>query len=723
MKRCTSLFLLIPCAVFFLSFSVTAQTPFIRCNPIQGGDSSLNEATLWNHPAFWDSLYKSSDLPEKQMALSAYALNSCKKGSLHIAYELTLDLNGDGHPETLIHSDSANLPNTLYMGNKGKVRYTDGNAASFDQRTSLNASQQYRFALESRKGSGDTLWAFVRFQTAAAPTQYLYPHLPNGTHQLRWMVRDSCGNANSCVQTFTIADKKPPVAVCKPLSVNLLSTKQVTLYASDFLEFVTDNISAPQLIEYAISRGDPAPARFPTDSAGKPVRLLTFDCSMLGPHVIQLWSRDLAENASFCQVILLVQDNLYNCQPRPGYKICIKTEGGKPIRQASLQLSSPTSPIYLPMLTWPTNTECYILSGAFPVKPDTRYVPMLDENVLNGVTTLDLALISKHILGLNKFTSVYKIIAADANKSGTITTLDILALRRVILGIDPELPNNTSWRFVLQPYQPANPANPFTQPIPESAGLPDADLTGYIGFVGVKTGDVNETAQVNLHDTGSGDRSAAILPFVLRDRFVQTGEVFEVPIVSQTPLVARQFALEHSGLTLLEIVPGTADMSQEHFGRFPQRELLTHAWNSTGDASAATRFTLRFRAETAGHLSEKLRFSDQITPALAYESSNPDRVLQPELQFMQGEESSPLWHSTQPNPWSHATEVFFTLAAPGEVCLRVFDGSGRILLEKSGLFDAGMQNFTLTGNGHLGRDAPTPSGASRDSCPQNAIPS
>jgi hypothetical protein len=39
---------------------------------------------------------------------------------------------------------------------------------------------------------------------------------------------------------------------------------------------------------------------------------------------------------------------------------------------------------------------------------------------------VDLVLISKHILGLEPLNSPYKMIAADANKSNSITTFDIV---------------------------------------------------------------------------------------------------------------------------------------------------------------------------------------------------------------------------------------------------------------------------------------------------------
>ncbi|MEZ4931408.1 MAG: hypothetical protein R2788_04655 [Saprospiraceae bacterium] len=56
--------------------------------------------------------------------------------------------------------------------------------------------------------------------------------------------------------------------------------------------------------------------------------------------------------------------------------------------------------------------------------------------------------------------SPYKMIAADANKSNSITTFDLVQIRKLILFINTDLPNNTSWRFVDKAYAFSNPAEP-----------------------------------------------------------------------------------------------------------------------------------------------------------------------------------------------------------------------------------------------------------------------
>ncbi len=77
-------------------------------------------------------------------------------------------------------------------------------------------------------------------------------------------------------------------------------------------------------------------------------------------------------------------------------------------------------------------------------------------------------LISRHILGLEPLGSPYRMIAADANKSGSIGSFDIVELPKLILGIYQQLPTNTSWRVVDQSFVFPNPNNPFQTVSPEN---------------------------------------------------------------------------------------------------------------------------------------------------------------------------------------------------------------------------------------------------------------
>ncbi|MEM9847504.1 MAG: M43 family zinc metalloprotease [Bacteroidota bacterium] len=90
----------------------------------------------------------------------------------------------------------------------------------------------------------------------------------------------------------------------------------------------------------------------------------------------------------------------------------------------------------------------YTLTGLETGKNYQFSIRFGEDNPIAGVSAFDLQVISKHIVNIETLDSPYKLIAADVNDSGTITTMDILAIRRVLLGFEDQFPNNTAWRFV-----------------------------------------------------------------------------------------------------------------------------------------------------------------------------------------------------------------------------------------------------------------------------------
>ena len=125
---------------------------------------------------------------------------------------------------------------------------------------------------------------------------------------------------------------------------------------------------------------------------------------------------------------------------------------------------------------------------------DYTITPSKNTAPTNGVTTFDLVLITRHILGTQLFDSPYKIIAADVNRSGSVTTFDLVQLRKMILFIDLDFPNNTSWRFVKRDFQFSNPLNPFADNFPEVASYNDLLQSQSANFIAIKVGDVNGSA-------------------------------------------------------------------------------------------------------------------------------------------------------------------------------------------------------------------------------------
>jgi hypothetical protein len=177
----------------------------------------------------------------------------------------------------------------------------------------------------------------------------------------------------------------------------------------------------------------------------------------------------------------------------PGVAGAVGTEEGSAVENVDVSLSGQAN---ASMATTATGEYAFtnLVEGS-----DYSITPQLDGDYLNGVSTFDLVILSQHILGVQLLDSPYKLIAGDVNNSESITTLDLIQLRKLILSIDTEFANNTSWRFVDADYVFPNPANPWVENFPEVININNMDAAGLASqnFVAVKIGDVNLDAETN----------------------------------------------------------------------------------------------------------------------------------------------------------------------------------------------------------------------------------
>ena len=651
--------------------------------------TTVNNPQFWNETYWNDPILGGHDLCEEPADLSFTATDACGGSNINLEFLLFLDLDGDNIMETVINSLSLGANglgwNNVLYNNRNTPNFGGGTPQAFDGRA-VPAEQKMGFAIEETV-SGNNKTARVRWNTQEQPNVFFNPELPHGTHQIKWFATDNCGNNIEYNHTFTLKDCKTPTVVCQStLSVNLPPAGLVVLHPSDFLDYTEDNCTPENQIQLGVRKCGTGTG-FPTDGNGDPVSALTFDCFELGTQCVELWAIDKAGNADKCELYLSVQDNAGNC-PGTGNNNFgwIKTAQGAGIENALVEIvdNSLFSPPIAP--TYPTNSQGYFSFPTSPIVTDFSVVPEKTDNPLNGVTTFDLVLISKHILGIETLNSPYKMIAADGNKSGSITTFDIVEFRKLILGIYTAMPNNTSWRFVDSSFVFPNPLNPFQAPFPEMIPL----MVGSpFNFVGIKVGDVNFTAVPNVQAPAQ-ERFEGSLYFDTEDRMVQPGEVFELKFNASELLEGCQFSLETDGLEILEVLPG-ANMSKEHFALFPPFSLLTLAWETGGQAN----FSLKLKAQKAGSLREMLRISDQITRAEAYKTgAQPATKQRVALRFSNPAAAFELFQN-QPNPFESQTAITFQLPEASRAALSIFDAAGKLLWTKTNDYPAGLNTVDL----------------------------
>ncbi|MEQ1744256.1 MAG: hypothetical protein ABMA02_02440 [Saprospiraceae bacterium] len=666
---------------------IDTQKPVIEncpASPQEVCDITANAGDLWNAMYWWDNTTGSHDLCEGPTDLSITATDLCSNENVNIRYQLFLDLDGDGVMETIINSNQTGLGglgwNNVPFGNAGGG---SGSPREFDHRP-VPSNQKYGFALQTTI-SGTKKSASVRWNTQQAQSTFVTPELPYGVHKIKWLVEDGCGNEQFCEYIFEVKDCKKPTVICvNGLSVNIMPTKMIALGVNDFLLSTSDNCTPANKLVTAIRRAG-AGTGFPLNPDGTPQKTVTFTCADLGKQNVEVWSRDLAGNADFCITFVDVQDNMNNCSSTHATVAgALKTESSNGLEDASVSVGNATAQ---------SDASGMYLTSGLPYGNDYTVTPLKDNDPLNGVSTFDLVLINKHILGLDPLNSPYKMIAADANNSRSITTFDIVELRKLILGIYTELPNNTSWRFVDQTFGFPNPANPFQTIFPETkqyAGLQsnifDAD------FFAVKVGDVNGNA-VTSTLMSTEDRTAGTLLFDVQDRTVKAGETFTVNFKAAEKVQGYQFTLNHTGLEQVDVKPGT-NMSLANFGVFADDKALTTSW----DGDVQGEFALTFRATASGELSRMLGVSGRITKAEAYNAGAERLQVGFRFNGANGQTITGLGfelYQNSPNPFVSKTQIGFHLPEAATATLTIFDETGRMLFTQRGDFGKGYNAVTV----------------------------
>ncbi len=142
--------------------------------------------------------------------------------------------------------------------------------------------------------------------------------------------------------------------------------------------------------------------------------------------------------------------------------------------------------------------------GIIPVPEDLPNTGVLsltlgkDGAYLHGVSTFDIVLAQKQILAVDTLETAYRTLACDVNKSGGLSTLDVIKIRKVILNVDPNFGTTGAppWQFYFEGINFTDPTNPW-----ENVNVSQNLFTLNLGigfklpnFIGMKSGDANGSA-------------------------------------------------------------------------------------------------------------------------------------------------------------------------------------------------------------------------------------
>jgi hypothetical protein len=298
-------------------------------------------------------------------------------------------------------------------------------------------------------------------------------------------------------------------------------------------------------------------------------------------------------------------------------------------------------------------------------------------------------------------------VAADADHNGKVSVQDIIAFRRVILGLTSEFPGNTVWRFIPAELRFENPENAITEALPEVLNFNDG-LAGGVSrnFVAVKIGDVNASAKLeDLLDSPELDTRTLepTLELVVSDRMLRAGEEYRIPVgvKNAQQVIGFQFGLQFDPAAVSLLQPENfylTDLTKNNVGRFEETAQLTLSWSQRNVENLQDQqeiLELRIRPTRDGRLSDFLWLDDQILEPEAY---TPDyQTTGVSLHF---ESESPTGTTlvigqNYPNPFAGITRIPFNLPENETVNLRIIDNHGRVLYQATSDFNAGKHEWIV----------------------------
>ncbi len=523
-------------------------------------------------------------------------------------------------------------------------------------------------------------------------SKFNYPVNPGRIYRVQFSASDPCGNGSTVDQTYTFTDCKKPTAYCQAgVRVEMGQEGKITIWASDIDLGSFDNCTPKDLLRYRLwhrSIGDP-PATL-DDVIALP-KNIDFDCNNFGTQLLRMYILDKDGNYAFCVSTVDIQDNMGVCQPLEdpdGFVSgSIQTTDDKMMNNVAVTATSSDG------TSIATVTEDGLFQISLPKNDSYILKPELDTDPLNGVTTFDLVLISKHILGLQSFNSPYQYVAADVNQSGTISAYDMVQLRQLILNINQKFPNNTSWKFVDATYAFTS-NSPAQEDYRETVTLSDMEAEMQVDFMAVKIGDVNESASF---DQALATESRSFTAIQVANQVLEAGQTYTVDFVlpATTTLEGYQFTIDYQDLVLIDMVEATA--MEHNFGfNLTKRGLLTTSWNTSGAVATAKEtklFSLIFKSSSTGRLSEKLKLTSSITTAEAYDTEG--NITNVKLDFINSEPTSIQLYQNRPNPFRESTSIGFYLPEAGKADLNILDVQGKVFKEIEGVYEKGHHEIQI----------------------------
>ncbi len=553
--------------------------------------------------------------------------------------------------------------------------------------------------------------------------------MPIGKYVIKWTVEDKCGNRSYCTQNVNVVESKKPTPYCITYltTTTMNSDGTAVIWAKDFDKDSYDNctpkselwftffgaIPVKSLIDaehYFKGNGIQATeAEYRAGVAQKWIPSMKsssrmFTCADIPNGKSQqipldMTVTDKAGNQDYCSVTIVLQDNANVCPDNATTQVVVSgrvVSNGQNIKNVEVNMIS-NKPEF--NRTIYTDHKGQYTLDKLEKGYDYSVSVVDDSDLINGVSTLDLVMIQRHILGLELLKTPEQIIASDADNSGRVTASDLTAIRKAILGISSSFPNGQkSWRFITSNQTFADNQSPF--PFVESyhyKSLKDNNVEQ--NFKAIKIGDVNSSAIIDLKNGGTELRSLQTLKLASLIQKDEYGEL-SVQILSEdiAEIAGYQFTMEFNAdkYELSDIQYQQTGMDEGNFGlNNVQSGIITTSWNKEKGVQLVKDtplFTLKFKAKGSYNGENIVNLSSKITPAIAF---NQDLTSLDVKLNLRSDVSRYELMQNKPNPFHELTKIEFELPEAADVTITVTDMTGKVVKLIQSYYNKGVNVISV----------------------------
>ncbi|NNE27373.1 MAG: T9SS type A sorting domain-containing protein, partial [Saprospiraceae bacterium] len=517
--------------------------------------------------------------------------------------------------------------------------------------------------------------------------------LHKGNYRITWTVESGCGVSSSCSASIAIVDAKAPSPYCKSGITTVLmppgvgnEEPMVEIWASDFDLNSTDNCSEELIFSFD-------PNTF--------IPNMSFSCEELGLQGLDVWVIDEAGNKDFCHTAIMIQANGDIC-PQDTSNMGMAV-GGDILTLQNDKLEnvevSLENMVQYNMDYKMTDQDGHFEFRALRGNEDYRVRAKKDDDHLNGVSTLDLIMIQRHILGVESLDSPYKLMAADINYNQDISAIDLIELRKLILGVYNELPDNDAWRFIDKDQTFVDALNPW--PFKENIDVNNlAAPMMENDFIAVKIGDVNGSVQ--MHNTSNNTiesraaKSAELSYDILE---IRPNAEYLVPfyISNMEEMLGLQLELAFNTeeYEIIGIEAGKLDISDININS--SEETLRISWHTTEPVilnNEEAIFYLTVKSDQRLSVGT-FTVNNGFLNSEVYDSQYDIYTLDLNEQNL---DVNNRLHQNIPNPFSASTEIEFDLAWDMEVTINIVDARGQLVRSYNGWYNKGRNAITVSSN-------------------------